>query len=108
MIKREELIDILDHDVPIRLDDDGNYCRWGTGIIHKANKDPRCGKVEKCLVYIYISDDLNKEFDDYNELLDFKINGISIYDRLKNEDPNELCTRYYDDDPGHGGPRITT
>lgn len=31
MIKREELIDILDHDVPIRLDDDGNYCRWGDG-----------------------------------------------------------------------------
>lgn len=105
MITKKELIEMIDNGIHINLNEEGNYCKWGVNTINKANKDPKCGKVAKNLAYISFNGDII-EFNSYDELLDYKINGISVYDRLKEEDADDLCTFTLDDDPEHGGPFI--
>lgn len=105
MITRKELIKIINNGVHINLNEEGNYCKWGINTINKTNKDPECGQVEKHLAYISFNGDII-EFNNYDELLDYKLKGISVYNRLKNEDADDLCTFTIDDNPAHGGPFI--
>ena len=94
---RKELIDIIDHDITIDLDENGNFKHNALGRIWKGNKDPKCGKIDDFLVSLTVGNSIYKEFDNYDDLLDYKIKGKTIYDRLKNEDADDICTRILDD-----------
>lgn len=99
MISRQELIEMIDHDIAIDIDKNGNFKHNAIGVIRKNNKDPECGLVEDHLACLSLDDKKYIYFDSYDDLLDYKINGKTVYERLKNEDPNDICTRILDDKP---------
>lgn len=99
MISRKELIEIIDHDIAINIDENGNFKHNAFGVIRKNNKDPECGLVEEHLACLSLDDKKYIEFDNYDDLLDYKIKGKTVYERLKNEDAKDICTRVLDDSP---------
>lgn len=97
MISKKDLIEVIDGGWGIDLSEDGYFMHNGPGCILKNNKDPKCGLVEPGKVWLYIPDKFDMDFETYEELLNYEINGISIYDRLKNESLDDICTRILDD-----------
>lgn len=101
MITRKELIEIIDNGVAIDLDKNGNFKHNAIGVIRKNNKDPECGLVEDHLACLSLDDDEYVQFDSYDDLLDYKIKGKTVYERLKNESAEDICTRILDDKNFH-------
>ena len=97
MISKKELIEVIDGGWGIDLNEKGYFQHNGPGNILKCNKNPKHGLIEKGVVWLMIPNKIDISFDSYEEMLDYKIDGISMYDRLKNEDLQDICTRILDD-----------
>ena len=97
MITKKEIIEIIDGGWGIDLNEEGNFQHNGPGNILKSNKEPKFGLIEPGKVWLYIPNKIDQVFETYEEMLDYKIDGVSIYDRLKNESIENICTRILDD-----------